>query len=121
MRIFPLWSCRPIGPFSLLDLPDGADRINVDPHRYCITPSTSISISGKRAALESVLGHGNLADLESGLRICLRKGWTDSLAEASKRSTQARTLVISILTKENTTRRQTLSALEALAAACCSP
>lgn len=74
----------------------------------------------RRAALESVLGHGNLADLESGLRICVRKGWTDSLAEASKRSPEARTLMTSILTKENTTRRQTLSALEALAAAGCS-
>lgn len=74
----------------------------------------------RRSALDSVLEHGNMADLENGLRICLQKGWTDSLAEASKRSTEARTLMTSILTKENTTRRQTLSALEALAAAGCS-
>ena len=71
----------------------------------------------RRSALESVLEHGNIADLEEGLRICLDEGRIDSLAEASKRSIEARSILISSLAGENKTRRQTHSALEALAAA----
>ena len=68
----------------------------------------------RRSALESVLEHGNIADLEEGLRICLEAGWTDSLAEASKRSTEARSILISVLGEESLPRRQTRAALEAI-------
>lgn len=71
----------------------------------------------RRSALESVLEYGNMTDLEKGLRICLEEGRIDSLAEASKRSSDVRNFLTSILAGENSTRRQTHSALEALAAA----
>ena len=71
----------------------------------------------RRSALESVLEFGNTSNLKEGLRICLEEGRIDSLAEAIKRSTEARSILISILAGENMTRRQTHSALEALAAA----
>jgi len=111
---------------GLLDDPDSIVRAIALKSVAATAPETAMAgfhdESGlvRQAALDSVLGRGDSTELENGLRICLREGWTDSLAEACKRSPEARTLMTAILTEEKATRRQTLSALDALAAAGCS-
>ena len=108
---------------GLLDDPDAIVRAAALKSVAATAPDKAVagfrdgSALVRRSALESVLEHGNIAELEEGLRICLDEGWTDSLAEASKRSPEAHSILISILAGENMTRRQTHSALDALTAA----
>ncbi len=70
----------------------------------------------RRSALEIVLNHGNMAQLEEALGICLELDWTDTLTEACTRSVDAHNFLLSFLAGQDISRRQTQSALVAIAA-----
>ncbi|NIA69926.1 hypothetical protein HBA54_15085 [Pelagibius litoralis] len=108
---------------AFLDDPDAIVRAVALRHAAATAPERAFdglrddSLLVRRAALESVIASGRAADLEKAMTICLEEGRADSLTEACRQSVAAHGILLSILNAEQTARRRTQAALEAIASA----
>lgn len=71
----------------------------------------------RQVALERVIAQGTPEDLAQTISILLTEGFSSDLAEACRRSSTARTLLVTALTAKDLARKEILAGLEAIAAA----